>query len=197
MEEQMLNKLLSVVVLSVVAAGCGVKAQTYVMTKERSDISESGNAGYLGGTPKYQEPERKTRKVYIFEVSKPAREAEVKKIQEETTTRTTEVGSTEAGNHGTVTTSVNNDVAEESSRKIVIPRIDDEPTGGDAQESPATGPVEAVTYTVQKDDTLQKIAKKFYDSYGKWTKIYEANKEKIKNPNFVKPGTVLTIPAAK
>ena len=45
-----------------------------------------------------------------------------------------------------------------------------------------------------KDDTLQKISKKVYGSHGKWTKIYDANKDKIKNPNFVKPGTVITIP---
>ena len=59
------------------------------------------------------------------------------------------------------------------------------------------GSQDAVTYTVLKDDTLQKIAKKFYGSYGKWIKIYDANKNKMKNPNFVKPGTVITIPAAE
>ena len=51
-----------------------------------------------------------------------------------------------------------------------------------------------VPYTVDKDDTLQKIAKKFYDSYGKWTRIYEANKSVIPNPDRIKPGTVLQIP---
>ena len=60
-----------------------------------------------------------------------------------------------------------------------------------------TGPTEATTYTVLKDDTLQKIAKKYYGSYGAWMKIYKANKEKIKNPNLLKAGTVLTIPAVK
>lgn len=52
----------------------------------------------------------------------------------------------------------------------------------------------AQTYTVQKDDTLQKIAKKVYGSYSKWTKIYDANRDVIKDPNFLKPGKVLTIP---
>ena len=51
-----------------------------------------------------------------------------------------------------------------------------------------------VPYTVDKDDTLQKIAKKFYDSYGKWTRIYEANKSAIPDPDRIKPGTVLQIP---
>ena len=57
--------------------------------------------------------------------------------------------------------------------------------------------MQASTYTVQKDDTLQKISKKLFGSYGKWYKIYEANKNKIKNPNLLKPGMVLTIPAIK
>ncbi|MEI6437543.1 MAG: LysM peptidoglycan-binding domain-containing protein [Candidatus Omnitrophota bacterium] len=52
-------------------------------------------------------------------------------------------------------------------------------------------------YKVEKDDTLQKISKKLYGSYSKWTRIYDANKEAIKNPNFVKPGTLLKIPAAE
>ena len=50
-------------------------------------------------------------------------------------------------------------------------------------------------YTVGKDDTLQTIAKKFYNSYSKWPKIYEANKDKISDPNRIQSGVVLTIPA--
>ena len=72
---------------------------------------------------------------------------------------------------------------------------------GTAAAAPAAAPnggnMQAQTYTVQKDDTLQKISKKLFGTYGKWYKIYEANKDKIKNPNILKPGTVLTIPAIK
>ena len=50
-------------------------------------------------------------------------------------------------------------------------------------------------YVVEKDDTLQKIAKKVYGTYSKWTKIYEANRDVIKDPNFLKPGITLKIPA--
>ncbi|MBI4707793.1 MAG: LysM peptidoglycan-binding domain-containing protein [Candidatus Omnitrophica bacterium] len=49
-------------------------------------------------------------------------------------------------------------------------------------------------YTVQKNDTLQKISKKFYGTTRKWTKIYEANKEFLKSPDRVRPGQVLNIP---
>ncbi|MBI4981697.1 MAG: LysM peptidoglycan-binding domain-containing protein [Candidatus Omnitrophica bacterium] len=49
-------------------------------------------------------------------------------------------------------------------------------------------------YTVQKNDTLQKISKKFYGTTRKWTKIYDANKEFLKSPDRVRPGQVLNIP---
>jgi LysM repeat protein len=50
------------------------------------------------------------------------------------------------------------------------------------------------TYTVVKGDTLWAIAKKYYGNGAKYTKIYEANKDKIKNPNLIYPGQVFTIP---
>ena len=52
----------------------------------------------------------------------------------------------------------------------------------------------AEQYVIQKDDTLQKISKKLYGSYSKWTVIYDANRDVIKDPNFLKPGKVLKIP---
>lgn len=60
--------------------------------------------------------------------------------------------------------------------------------------SPA--PVSSQTYTVVKGDCLWNIAKKFYGNGSKYTVIYNANKDKIKNPNLIYPGQVLTIPAA-
>jgi nucleoid-associated protein YgaU len=64
-----------------------------------------------------------------------------------------------------------------------------------AQAAVGQGNTLPTQYTVQKDDTLQKISKKFYGSYSKWTGIYDANKDKIRDPNFLKPGVILTIPA--
>ncbi len=51
------------------------------------------------------------------------------------------------------------------------------------------------TYTVVKGDTLWAIAKKFYGNGSKYTIIFNANKDKIKNPNLIYVGQVLTIPA--
>ena len=52
----------------------------------------------------------------------------------------------------------------------------------------------AKTYTVKKGDCLWNIAKKQYGNGAQYTKIYNANKDKIKNPNLIYPGQVLTIP---
>ncbi len=51
-------------------------------------------------------------------------------------------------------------------------------------------------YKVIEDDWLSKIAsmRKVYHEGSKWPMIYEANKDKIKNPNLIYPGWVLLIP---
>ena len=51
------------------------------------------------------------------------------------------------------------------------------------------------TYTVKKGDCLWNIAKKYYGDGSKYTKIYEANKDKITNPNLIYVDQVLVIPA--
>jgi nucleoid-associated protein YgaU len=51
---------------------------------------------------------------------------------------------------------------------------------------------------VQPGDTLWAIAKKYYGNGAQYTKIYNANRDKIKNPNLIypgpKPGPKLVIP---
>ena len=49
-------------------------------------------------------------------------------------------------------------------------------------------------YTVKKGDCLWNIAKKYYGKGALYTKIYNANKSKIKNPNVIYVGQVLIIP---
>ena len=60
-------------------------------------------------------------------------------------------------------------------------------------KSPA--PKQETTYTVKSGDCLWNIAKKFYGDGSKYTKIYEANKDKIRTPNLIYAGQVLTIPS--
>lgn len=49
-------------------------------------------------------------------------------------------------------------------------------------------------YTIQRGDTLSKIAKHFYGSGSKYPVIFEANREVIKNPDLIYPGQVVRIP---
>lgn len=50
-------------------------------------------------------------------------------------------------------------------------------------------------YTVRSGDCLWNITKKFYGNGSQYTKIYNANRDKIKNPNLIYPNQVLWIPA--
>ena len=49
-------------------------------------------------------------------------------------------------------------------------------------------------YTIQKGDTLWKIADEMYGDGKKWKNIYRFNKDKIKDPNRLKAGLKLVIP---
>ncbi len=50
------------------------------------------------------------------------------------------------------------------------------------------------TYTVQPGDSLSKISKQFYGDANKYMSIFEANKDKMSDPDKVKVGTELRIP---
>ncbi|HEV8241629.1 MAG TPA: LysM peptidoglycan-binding domain-containing protein [Thermoanaerobaculia bacterium] len=52
----------------------------------------------------------------------------------------------------------------------------------------------AVTYTVQRGDTLRGIADWFYGDRSLWLAIFAANRSTISDPLALEPGTELTIP---
>ena len=49
-------------------------------------------------------------------------------------------------------------------------------------------------YEVKSGDSLSKIAKKEYGDANAWKKIFEANKDLIKDPDKIFPGQKLKIP---
>lgn len=53
---------------------------------------------------------------------------------------------------------------------------------------------EETFYTIQKGDNLSSISKKFYKDANKYMKIFEANKEVIKDMNLIYPGQKIRIP---
>ncbi|MGK2962171.1 MAG: LysM peptidoglycan-binding domain-containing protein [Gemmatimonadaceae bacterium] len=52
------------------------------------------------------------------------------------------------------------------------------------------------SYTVKSGDSLSKIAKAQYGDASQWKRIYEANRDKISNPDLIHPGQEFTIPDA-
>ncbi|CAN5230350.1 hypothetical protein BH20GEM2_BH20GEM2_08140 [soil metagenome] len=68
--------------------------------------------------------------------------------------------------------------------------------GGASSTAPAA-PVPGATgrtYTVVSGDSLSKIAEREYGDASKWHAIYEANKDKIDDPDLIYPGQEFTLP---
>lgn len=62
-------------------------------------------------------------------------------------------------------------------------------SGAASPDNPA-----AQSYTVTSGDTLSKIAKQIYGDASEWTRIFEANRDLLDNPDTIFPGQVLRIP---
>ncbi len=60
-------------------------------------------------------------------------------------------------------------------------------------EPPAPEPI-GRNYLVLPGDSLWKIAQKFYKNGAEWRRIYDANRDKIKDPNLIRAWQVLRIP---
>jgi nucleoid-associated protein YgaU len=56
------------------------------------------------------------------------------------------------------------------------------------------GTTQGTTYVVKEGDSLSKIAKRHYGDAGEWRKIYDANRDQIKDPDLIHPGQPLRLP---
>jgi nucleoid-associated protein YgaU len=156
-----------------------VRTRAYLQDKERVDQEIPGLEETVPA---------KTRKIVVVEFVQKEKPLEDTVVTKETKT-------VEATDQSRIVT--------ESTETVVVhqdnftfPKMTSETlTNPPAPVTVTDGSALPAQYTVQKDDTLQKISKKFYGSYSKWTRIYNANQERIKDPNFLKPGVTLTIPA--
>jgi nucleoid-associated protein YgaU len=75
-------------------------------------------------------------------------------------------------------------------------------TGGGSSTAPKAAPAPAAAppdeiYTVVAGDSLSKIAKRAYGDASQWHRIFEANRDQIQNPDLIRPGQKLKLPAAK
>ncbi len=69
-------------------------------------------------------------------------------------------------------------------------------TGTTTLTTGATGKTNAtlIDYKIQEGETLSTIAEKIYGSKAAWQKLYAINKDRVPNPNRMKPGTVISVP---
>ena len=64
-----------------------------------------------------------------------------------------------------------------------------------AQQAQAVGSTASQrTYKVQPGDNLSKISQQFYGKASEYNKIFEANKDKLDNPDHIRAGMDLVIP---
>ncbi len=63
----------------------------------------------------------------------------------------------------------------------------------DNMDAPAPEP-DVEYYTIVSGDSLSKIAKAFYQNAMDYPKLFDANKEVIKDPNLIYPGQKIRIP---
>jgi len=159
-------KLVGICVLTSSLALSGCVARTYNLTRDRVDQDISNSSGNRG---------------YIMGTA-PAEPAERK------TTRTTRVFEIELG------------LAKPSQAKcpsvMPIAASAEEPAlTQEALQTENTSDQTFESYTVGKNDTLQKISRKFYGTTKKWLKIYEANKDVLHSPDKLYAGQTLKIPS--
>jgi nucleoid-associated protein YgaU len=63
----------------------------------------------------------------------------------------------------------------------------------DGMQAPEPAP-EVEYYTIVSGDTLSKIAKQHYGNAMDYPKLFEANREVIKDPDLIYPGQKIRIP---
>jgi len=160
-------KLAGICVLTSSLALSGCVARTYNLTRDRIDQDISTTSGNRG---------------YIMG-SAPTEQAERK------TTRTTRVFEIELGRSQPIQAKCPSVMPMASSIEESAPAIQEAQT----ENTPVQN---FENYTVDKNDTLQKISMKFYGTTKKWMKIYEANKDVLHSPNKLYAGQTLKIPSS-
>jgi LysM repeat protein len=158
--------------------GCLIR--TYTIEKPRTDLDIKGNQGYLLGTPKEEAQKEKrlgdTRKFTIIEIEFGAHQPQelLEEKKEEA--------------------SLEEIALEEEIKKE---EVKEEVEVVEPEEISSSPEISYNYYTVQKDDTLQKISYKFYGTTKKWKLLYEENKDILKSPDKIYPGMKLKIPILK
>jgi len=159
-------KLTGICILTSTLALSGCVARTYNLTRDRVDQELSSTSGNRG---------------YIM--------GQAPESGERKTTRTTRVFEFELGG--------SNKTSCPAITPLVAETIESPTT---IQETPTETQVDEIVlnsekYTVAKNDTLQKISKKFYGTTKNWLKLYKANKDVLSGPDKLYAGQIINIPS--
>lgn len=65
---------------------------------------------------------------------------------------------------------------------------------GSSSSAPSPAQSAGTTYVVKAGDSLSKIAKHHYGDADAWHRIFEANRDQIKDPDLIHPGQTLRLP---
>ena len=82
----------------------------------------------------------------------------------------------------------------EDKTKLAMKTEKPEPVQAASQSQAAVGQAAGTAYVVEAGDNLSRIAFKFYNSNYKWNRIFEANRDTLKNPHYIYIGQNLIIP---
>jgi nucleoid-associated protein YgaU len=82
----------------------------------------------------------------------------------------------------------------EFGKKIAVTNATSKKTAKNMPSTEITNPKSMGSYVVKSGDCLWSIAMKYYQDGSQNTKIFNANKDKIKNPSLIYPGQKLVIP---
>jgi ABC-type nitrate/sulfonate/bicarbonate transport system substrate-binding protein/LysM repeat protein len=74
-----------------------------------------------------------------------------------------------------------------------VPATPDKQPSAQASAAKTAAPA-TQQHVVKTGDTLSKLAERYYNSASNWEKIYEANRDTVKNPNYIYIGQKLIIP---
>ncbi|MEM8781650.1 MAG: LysM peptidoglycan-binding domain-containing protein [Planctomycetota bacterium] len=82
----------------------------------------------------------------------------------------------------------------DTNTSLVVATSDAPPVTADAATLPP--PPDPVTYVVRSGDSLSTIAARFYSDSSRWRAIFNANRDRLKDPHAVRIGMELRIPPA-
>lgn len=169
----------------IAAAGCA-RISTQVVEKPRVDQEITGNQGVLQGELPAERPRKSTRQYVEINVDLPtAQELNPWAAPEqEASAPQVAMAPSPSSTQGPQMIPISQEMEEE---------LRPEPQEAPFEEEPSA-PAAVQMYTVQKGDTLEKIAFSAYGDSKQWKRIFEANRESLKSPNRIYVGQKLIVP---